>query len=329
MGVEQLSAEHLIACANAHDRGPAPARVDDALGQTSLTQPVKIGDCCFTAGDDDKVGDAKLLRPLNVAHAYSLLVAQRVEIVEVCNMRQTHHRYVDRRLQFARDAVLQSQGVLLRDVDIEEIRQNACDRHAGTLAQEIESRSQQRRIAAKLVYDMTFHQRPLLGIQQDHGANELSKDASTVDVRYEQDWRIGVASDSHVDDVVLLEVDLRRAAGTLNHNHVIVRAQAVESRGRRFPNRRFQLVIFAGGGNSLGASHHDDLRATVALGLEQDRVHLHLRSHHRRGSLHGLGTANLASVRRGIGIQRHVLRFERSDLKTILSEYAAERSGQD
>ena len=67
----------------------------------------------------------------------------------------------------------------------------------------------------------------------------------------------------------------------------------------------------------------------VGLGLQQYRIHVRMTRHTSSLCLHSLGPANLKSIRSGIGVERHVLRLERSRMIAILTEYATEGSGYD
>ena len=74
---------------------------------------------------------------------------------------------------------------------------------------------------------------------------------------------------------------------------------------------RLHGLIFARLGGADHAALHHDLRADLALRLQQHRVHVHGRRHARRAGLQRLGAADLAAVRGHGGVVRHVLRLER------------------
>jgi hypothetical protein len=78
-----------------------------------------------------------------------------------------------------------------------------------------------------------------------------------------------------------------------------------------------------------GAAEDDDLRAVVALGLEQDRVHVHGRRDARRLGLRGLRPPDLAAVGRDRGVQRHVLGLEGRHAVARAREEPAERGRED
>ena len=61
---------------------------------------------------------------------------------------------------------------------------------------------------------------PLLRLQQLHRAVKLGEHAAPVDIACQQDRGIHQLGQPHVDDVVRLQVDLRRAAGALDDDDV-------------------------------------------------------------------------------------------------------------
>jgi hypothetical protein len=77
-----------------------------------------------------------------------------------------------------------------------------------------------------------------------------------------------------------------------------------------------------------GAAVCDDLRADVALRLQQHRIHVDARGDAAGARLQRLGAADLAAVGRHGGVVRHVLRLERADFQPTRGEGAAE-AGDD
>ena len=70
------------------------------------------------------------------------------------------------------------------------------------------------------------------------------------------------------------------------------------------------------------AALHDHLRADLALGLQQHRVHVHAGRHACRPRLQRLRAADLAAIGRDGGVVRHVLRLERPHLEPASREDA-------
>ena len=97
------------------------------------------------------------------------------------------------------------------------------------------------------------------GSKQLHGAHQLGEHAAAVDVADQQDRRPGVQGHPHVDYVVLLQVDLGRAPGALDHHNVVVPAQAAQGSRDRLPDCWLQVVVLTGRGGGLRTAHDDDL----------------------------------------------------------------------
>ena len=98
----------------------------------------------------------------------------------------------------------------------------------------------------------------------------------------ERDRAFRRARESHVGDVALAQVDLGRAARAFDEHEIGVRPDArvaVEHGGHQF---RLQRLIFARPRIADHAALNDDLRADLALRLQQDRVHVNARRRLRR-----------------------------------------------
>ena len=156
-------------------------------------------------------------------------------------------------------------------------------------------------------------------------AVEVGERPAAVDVADEQRGGVGVLEHAVVDEVG--EVDLRRAAGTFDHDEVVFGAQAVEGVLHRRPEEPAAVAP-----RHLGQVAPDDavdhhLAAGVGLRLEQDRVHPHLRMDPGRAGLQPLGHADLAAVD-DPRVVRHVLRLERRNVDALAGEPAAQRGHQ-
>ena len=64
-------------------------------------------------------------------------------------------------------------------------------------------------ITAKIIDDQALDPGPLLRLQQRHRPIERRKDAAPVDIRAQQDRGIRHLRHTHIDDVLLLQIDLR------------------------------------------------------------------------------------------------------------------------
>ena len=87
----------------------------------------------------------------------------------------------------------------------------------------------------------------------------------------------------------------------------------------------FQLVDVAGAEGADGLAVHDHLTAAVAGGLEEHRIHPHVRLQPRRLRLRNLCPTHLESIAGDEGIERHILGFEWRTGVAVLTENAAQR----
>ena len=78
----------------------------------------------------------------------------------------------------------------------------------------------------------------------------------------------------------------------------------------------------------MDAALDDDLGAGLALGLEEDGVHVDGRGDAGGAGLEGLGAADLAAVGGDGGVVGHVLRLEGADAQAAVGEGAGE-AGDD
>lgn len=171
----------------------------------------------------------------------------------------------------------------------------------------------QRHVAAELVDDDAFDARALGVREACERTDDLRKDAAAINIGDEHHGAIGSLREAHIRDVALAQVHFGRAAGTLDEHEVAFRAQPFERFEHRLQRGRFVGVIGAGVQIAACAAVHDDLRADIAVRLEQHGVHVRLRRDARRECLPRLRTADLAAIDGHGAVQRHVLRLERCD----------------
>ena len=182
--------------------------------------------------------------------------------------------------------------------------------HARPRREEIEPGSEHTGIAAEAIDDEPRDARAIVGGEQRERADEGGEDAAALDVAHQQHGRARESRHAHVGEIEL-EIDLRGTAGALDDDQIVRAAQPVEALDDHGPERRRQASIAAPVETCDGAAAHDDLRALVGFGLQQDRVHVDGGLDAGGGRLHGLRPADLAAVRGHGGVERHVLRLER------------------
>ena len=190
------------------------------------------------------------------------------------------------------------------------------------------ARAQNFHVAAEFIDDEALNAGPLLRLQQLHRAVQLGEDAAPVDIARQQDRRIHQLCQAHVDDIVDLEVDLRRAARPLDDDHVHLPGKAVVG-GQNIGNEFFFVAEVI---RRLHLAPHlamdDDLAAHVAAGLEEDGVHPHIGLDACGLSLHHLGAAHFQAVPGDEAVERHILAFEGGHAVAVLGKNAAERCAQ-
>ena len=130
-------------------------------------------------------------------------------------------------------------------------------------------------VAAELVDDEALMRAAVAPAQHRMGADEAGDDAAAVDVADEDDRNIGRLGKPHVGDVAGAQVDLGRAARALDEDDV--GAVADDSRSSPAPAAAARPCAAPYSAARIVPSAlplHDDLRAGLALRLEQHRVHV-------------------------------------------------------
>jgi hypothetical protein len=160
----------------------------------------------------------------------------------------------------------------------------------------------------------------------DHrfGSDQACDHAAAIDVADQHHGRIGGACKPHIGYVVGAQIDLRGAAGAFDEHDVGLRLEARKAVEHGRHQLRLDRLVFRGLGCAVDAALHHDLRADLALRLEQDRVHVHARGNPRGARLQRLGAADLAAIAGDRGVVRHVLRLERAHREPAIGKGARE-----
>ena len=143
----------------------------------------------------------------------------------------------------------------------------------------------QRRVAAKFVDDEAANQRRVFGREHRLGADQARDHAAAIDIADQHYRHVGGARESHVGDVVGPQVDFRGATGTLDEYDVGLAAQLRVAVEHERQDLRLYLLVRRRIGAAVNAALHHDLRADLALRLQQHRVHVHARRHLGRAGL--------------------------------------------
>ena len=157
---------------------------------------------------------------------------------------------------------------------------------------------------------------------------ELGENAAPVNVSDEKDRRVHELCQTHVHEIVLLEVNFGGTARALNDDHVVLRRKRfVCSHHVRQKFALFCVILH----RAHVAAHlpvDDDLTADVGSWFQKDRVHAHIGLDAAGLRLHNLRPAHFAAVFCDEGIERHVLALEGRDVIAVLPENPAKRCGK-
>ena len=184
-------------------------------------------------------------------------------------------------------------------------------------------------IPPEFVDNQALDPRLLVRLQQLHRAVEGGEHAPPVDVAAQEHRGVGPSGHAHVHNVVLPQVDLRRAARPLDDDDVVLRRQGLVGRHHLGDEALAVAEVLSRRHGAPGHAVDDHLRAHMAGGLEQDGVHPHVGGHPRRLGLHHLSPAHLEAVGGDGGVEGHVLGFEGGHLIAVLLKYPAESGHQE
>ena len=192
-----------------------------------------------------------------------------------------------------------------------EERQQAERRPAGAARDVRHAVGEQRRIAAEAVDDEAHDHRRIGRI--DHGlrADEAGDHAAAVDVAQQHDRHVGGARKAHVGDVRGAQVHLGGGARAFDQHEVGFGREDAEALQHGAEQLGLHRLVLARLGGADDLALHHDLRADLALGLQQHRVHVHAERHPRGARLQRLRAADFAAICGNGGIVRHILRLER------------------
>ncbi len=328
VGVADPASQHLKSAADPDDPAAGPMEVEDRLIESAPAQLGQIPQGTLGAGQHEQIQAGDRFRILEIDQLDAGLPLEGIEIGIVGNARQTHHADAQRVAGHPAALAGQRHRVFFGKLQLQP-GDHAQHRHPGAVLHRLDSRAQQRRIAAELVDDHPGHLAALGGIEHRQGADDRGEHAAAVDVRHQQHRGPGHGGCPQVGDVVGPEVDFRDAPRPLQNHYLVGRCQPVE--GFTHPGKGFALETVI-----LGDAHvahrpplDDDLGAGFGVGLEQDRIHVGVGGDAAGRGLQGLGPADLAPFRGNRRVERHVLRLERRHRKSAPPDQAAEPGGQN
>ena len=145
---------------------------------------------------------------------------KRVEVCKIGNPRKTDHRQIQK-LYFLIPGKAFRQTVFIFHLNVQ-IRGNANYVDARPFFQHFHTGIENRLVPAELIDDHSFDHRPFLRIQQFNGSNKLGKHTAPVDIPHQKDRRMHQFCQTHIYDIVCLQVDLRRRACAFDHDDIIL-----------------------------------------------------------------------------------------------------------
>ena len=155
------------------------------------------------------------------------LCAQAIQVSEIGDAGNIHHPDHEHigalggtsRYRLPRDCIF------LWKTQITTIRQHAKTWKAGPGLHNFQASRQQSRIATKLINHKTFDQLGLLNGQQGHGADHSRQNSAAIDIPDKNHRRAGITCHSHIDNVVLTQIDLSRTARPFENDKIKLRRQ--------------------------------------------------------------------------------------------------------
>ncbi len=169
----------------------------------------------------------------------------------------------------------------------------------------------------------------LLRLQQLRRAVEGGEHAPPVDVAPQQHRGVRFGRHAHVDDVVLVQVDLRRAPGPLDHDDVVLRRQGAVGRQNIGNQAASWRKVVPGRSYSPGPPHSQSPGTHIAaVGLSRMGFMRTEGLRPRRFGLHHLGPSHLQSLRRNVGVEGHVLGLKGGHPVAVLGKNPAQRRRQ-
>jgi hypothetical protein len=152
--------------------------------------------------------------------------------------------------------------------------------------------------------------------------------SAPVDVRDEEDRRVGGVRGPHVGEVRGPEVGLRRTPRTLEEDELELREQIVQCLRGDGPERRGSLAPAQSAQAMVDPAEDHDLAPVVGFRLDEDRVHPHVGLDSPRDRLQVLRGADLPTVD-DPSVQGHVLRLERRNAHSAASERTSQSGNEE
>ena len=348
MRVAQLGAQHLQAAANAQHAAARACMGGDGRVQPLRAQPGQIAGRGLAAGQHDPVSALQLRGRARPDQAQARHVFQGLEFIQIAQARpgddghrQRRHAGVPaagRRAAVVKHPVFFGQAVLALHGN------GGHGGHARQAFELLRRGREQGGIAPEFVEHKAVDERTVGLGQQRPGAVKMGESAAPVHIGHQQAARASVAGHAHVHDIARHEVDLGGRACAFDDQHVVFGPQRIQRGGNVRPGHGPALAPGQRRQLRAGLPQQHGLAARIGLGLEQQRVHAHIRHGARGQRLKVLGRADFAHFRAHLcracfriagcqarhhaGVVAHVLRLERGHFQALVGIVAAQRRGQ-
>ena len=184
------------------------------------------------------------------------------------------------------------QAVLVVQLQLH-IGSHADHRNVSQILQHLDARVQNRLVSPEFVDDETFHHLLFFLGEKHHRPDELGKNSAPIDISHQKHRRFRHFCHTHVDQIVLLEIDLRRTSRTLDDDDIILGCQVVEGLLHLRNQLFFEGEILSRRHISQDFPIYDHLGAHVVGRFQKDRVHVDTGLDSCGLRLHDLGSSHL------------------------------------
>ena len=147
------------------------------------------------------------------------------------------------------------------------------------------------------------------------GADDVGDHAAPVDVADQHRGHRRRTGKAPVGDIALAQVEFGRTARALDHHQLGALAQAVKAVQHVGHEAALDRLILRAPGRAAHLPLHHDLRAGLALWLEQHRVHVGVGLEAAGPGLQRLRAPDFPAVAGDGSVVGHVLRLEGRDLQ--------------
>jgi hypothetical protein len=292
----------------------------DRAVDSKRAQPGKIAADLLRAGEHDQVGAVQIRGGACPSKLDSRHAAQRLELVEVADVRRaedsdSHGLRAGDRSGRRRDV---EEAVLVRQPMATHHRYHAGERHAGQELEIAWPGLEQRSVATEAVQDKAVQRASQVVGQQGPSSVQMRERAAAVDVGDEQAREAAeiarLARGAEIDVVLRCEIDLRGRARAFDHHEIAIGGHARQARACGVGERCTAFAPALAREIGVDVAVDDHLARRVALGLEQDGIHVDRRLDTCRERLEILRRADLRAEAVEPGddprVVAHVLRLE-------------------